>query len=94
METPQHQAKPEYSQPELINLLGQLANQFECHAASRGIYQVEEAGRAMRAAKHEIERMSDGIARCYRMLLSEADTKGALFKSENILRNLMGPTLN
>lgn len=26
------------------------------------------------------------IERCYRMLLSEPDTKGALFKAENILR--------
>lgn len=30
--------------------------------------------------------MLDAMERCYRMLLSEPDTKGALFKAENILR--------
>ena len=29
--------------------------------------------------------MLDAMERCYRMLLSEPDTKGALFKAENIL---------
>lgn len=37
--------------------LGALADQFECHALSRSIDDVEAAGRAMRAAKAEIERM-------------------------------------
>lgn len=31
-------------------------------------------------------KMLDAMMRCYRMLLSEPDTKGALFKAENILR--------
>ena len=35
--------------------LGALADQFECHAASRSINDVEAAGRAMRAAVVEIE---------------------------------------
>lgn len=43
----------------LTELLWALADQFECHAASRGIDQVEEAGRAMRAAKREIEQLRD-----------------------------------
>lgn len=30
--------------------------------------------------------MFSAMQRCYRMLLSEPDTKGALFKAENILR--------
>ena len=30
--------------------------------------------------------MLSAMQRCYRMLLSESDTKGALFKAENILR--------
>lgn len=30
--------------------------------------------------------MLDAMERCYRMLLSEPDTKGALFKAGNILR--------
>ena len=29
------------------------------------------------------------VERCYKMLLSEPDTKGALFKTENILRELL-----
>jgi cell division septum initiation protein DivIVA len=32
------------------------------------------------------ERLAADVDRCYRMLLSEPDTKGALFKAENILR--------
>ena len=36
--------------------------------------------------KEENEQLADGIERCYRMLLSEPDVKGALFKAENILR--------
>ena len=32
--------------------------------------------------------LRNGIGRCYRMLQSEPDTKGALFKAENILRDL------
>ena len=30
--------------------------------------------------------MLDAMERCYRILLSDTDTKGALFKAENILR--------
>jgi hypothetical protein len=40
--------------------LGSLADQFECHALSRGIAEVEAAGRAMRAALAEIERLRIG----------------------------------
>lgn len=32
------------------------------------------------------EKLVADVDRCYRMLLSEPDTKGALFKAENILR--------
>lgn len=41
--------------------LGALADQFECHALSRSIDDVEAAGRAMRAAKADIERMSETL---------------------------------
>lgn len=37
--------------------LGALADQFECHALSRSINDVEAAGRAMRAAVAEINRL-------------------------------------
>ncbi len=37
----------------------------------------------------ENERLASDIARCYRMLLSEPDTQGALFKAENILREAL-----
>jgi len=39
----------------------------------------------------ELERLRKGIEQCYGMLLSEPDTKGALFKAENILRELLAP---
>ena len=34
----------------------------------------------------ENERLAGDMSRCYHMLLSEPDVKGALFKAENILR--------
>lgn len=40
----------------------------------------------VRRLREENERLADGMERCYRMLLSEPDVKGALFKAENILR--------
>jgi hypothetical protein len=36
------------------------------------------------------EKLAYDVERCYRMLLSEPDTKGALFKAENILREALG----
>ena len=35
------------------------------------------------------EKLALDVERCYRMLLSEPDTKGALFKAENILREAL-----
>ena len=35
------------------------------------------------------EKLAADVERCYRMLLSEQDTKGALFKAENILREAL-----
>ena len=35
------------------------------------------------------EKLASDVERCYRMLLSEPDTKGALFKAENILREAL-----
>ena len=35
------------------------------------------------------EKLVDDVERCYRMLLSEQNTKGALFKAENILREAL-----
>ena len=35
------------------------------------------------------EQLAHDVERCYRMLLSEPDTKGALFKAENILREAL-----
>ena len=37
----------------------------------------------------ENEEIVATVERCYKMLLSEPDTKGALFKAENILRELL-----
>ena len=35
------------------------------------------------------EALADAVERCHRMLLTEPDTKGALFKAENILREAL-----
>lgn len=40
----------------------------------------------VRRLREENERLANDMSRCYRMLLSEPDVKGALFKAENILR--------
>jgi len=40
-------------------------------------------------ARDEIERMRSGVEQCYKMLLSEPNTKSALFKAEDILRELI-----
>ncbi len=36
-----------------------------------------------------LEEVVKAADRCYRMLLTEPDTKGALFKTENILREVL-----
>ena len=45
----------------LTAVLGALADQFECHALSRSIDDIEAAGRAMRDAKAEIKRMRERL---------------------------------
>ncbi len=35
------------------------------------------------------EALAEAVNRCHRMLLTEPDTKGALFKAENILREAL-----
>jgi hypothetical protein len=37
------------------------------------------------------EALADTVDRCYKMLLSEPNKKGALFKAENILREALAP---
>lgn len=39
--------------------------------------------------RRKCEKLAHDVERCYRMLLSEPDTKGALFKAENILREAL-----
>ena len=39
--------------------------------------------------REKIAAAEKAINRCYKMLLSEPDTKGALFKAENILREAL-----
>lgn len=52
-----------------------------------GLYTCQPSA-AARIAELEKQRdaLLDDVGRCYRMLLSDPDTKGALFKAENILR--------
>lgn len=44
---------------------------------------------ALETQRDRINELEGAIGRCYRMLLSEPDTKGALFKAENILREAL-----
>lgn len=67
-----------------IDGMGDLANNFHkvkmVGVLADELYD-EQRNREMLAAY---------IDQCYRMLLSEPDTKGALFKAENILREALG----
>ena len=51
-----------------------------------------EAAAALEAAREDSATVRDAAERCYRMLLSEPDTNGALFKAENILREAIAET--
>ena len=42
--------------------------------------------------KKQRDELLDAVTRCYKMLLSEPDTQGALFKAENILREAIADT--
>src|SRR5574343_21498 len=46
---------------------------------------MNQAAAMVRAEKQRDDLLAD-VERCYKMLLSEQDTRGALFKAENILR--------
>ena len=56
----------------------------------------DEYGLSVFADLAELQKQRDellaDVERCYRMLLSEPDTKGALFKAENILREAIAST--
>ena len=43
-------------------------------------------GEVIDAIRNQRDELLDAVTRCYKMLLSEPDTQGALFKAENILR--------
>ena len=61
MSEPQDQTEAACGGSALTAELGALADQFECHALSRSIDDIEAAGRAMRAAMTEIERLRDAL---------------------------------
>lgn len=42
-----------------------------------------------KAQQQKHEAFAAAVERCYRMLLTEPDTRGALFKAENILRKAL-----
>lgn len=42
--------------------------------------------------KKQRDVLLDAVTRCYKMLLSEPDTRGAWFKAENILREAIADT--
>ena len=56
-----------------------------CTKQTEGIHTCTPTKGWRRLEKQRDELLAD-VERCYRMLLTEPDTKGALFKAENILR--------
>lgn len=58
----------------------------EAHAARD---EIERLRAQIREERRLLTEFSATVERCYRMLLSEPDTKGALFKAENILREAL-----
>ena len=52
-------SRAEEAEASLTDVLGRLANQFEWQPLSCSIYEMTAAGRAMRAAKAEIERLRE-----------------------------------
>jgi len=57
---------------------------LEAAAACGGM--VHEPVEELLATRKQRDELLDAMTRCYKMLLSEPDTQGALFKAENILR--------
>ncbi len=57
--------------------------QLAPHVATR------ESAVLLQDARDELVFLRTGISQCYKMLISEPNTQGALFKAENILRDLM-----
>src|SRR5690554_945746 len=55
-------------------------------------YLLREAAAAPEAAREDAGTVRDAVERCYRMLLTEPDTNGALFKAESILREAIVET--
>ena len=47
---------------------------------------LKDAQKEIVRLREENEQLANAMTQCYRMLLSEPDTQGALFKAENILR--------
>ena len=73
----------------LTVVLGDLADKFECHALSRSIDDIEAAGRAMRAAKAEIEQMRSALDLC-EMALTEWDNEGLAKQAKKAIYAAIG----
>ena len=58
---------------------------IDCAETDEGAHPLYDEQTVDLLVKQRDELLSD-IERCYKMLLSEPDTSGALFKAENILR--------
>lgn len=85
MNDQQHQNEAACGGSALTAGLGDLSDQFECHALSRSIDDIEAAGRAMRSAKAEIERMQAVVeaARCIRHW-HDSDNDGMVVSGEHV----------
>ena len=64
---------------------GIIAHAIQADVAM-AFHRCSEYDAEVRRLREENERLANDMSRCYRMLLSEQDVKGALFKAENILR--------
>ena len=63
---------------------------LEAAAACGGM--VHEPVEELLVVRKQRDVLLDAVTRCYKMLLSEPDTQGALFKAENILREAIADT--
>ena len=54
--------------------------------------QLTDARNALLREGMQRDVLLDAVTRCYKMLLSEPDTRGAWFKAENILREAIADT--
>ena len=72
---------------ELEKMQATIAQQAEQLAAAES--RLHDVATHCATVEQQLAAAEKAMNRCYKMLLSEPDTKGALFKAENILREAL-----